>query len=237
MRYATFLAESGVLVPHQLAAFDLVLIFFWTLQAWYDNVPHVGLVQYKKDQNWVKKQGEKLIFPGGGTQFKHGAGHYIDWVQKVRLLHVVHYLTHASDLLVLFSWCFFVLKIFCGVCFCVRFTQLLGGGSKLVSCWMWAVVWLVLEVTCTTGTYLPCPLPRRMNTRLKFSWRWREEFLPFRPSWARNALCSPATHLMLSTVLVAGCLGMLMVQNTIPLYIHTYKLVLRCGVESLADTQ
>ncbi|KAG0554549.1 hypothetical protein KC19_12G099500 [Ceratodon purpureus] len=52
-------------------------------EAWYDNVPHVGLVQYKKDQNWVKKQGEKLIFPGGGTQFKHGAGHYIDWVQKI----------------------------------------------------------------------------------------------------------------------------------------------------------
>lgn len=52
-------------------------------EAWYDNVPHAGLAQYKKDQNWVKKQGEKLIFPGGGTQFKHGAGHYIDWVQSI----------------------------------------------------------------------------------------------------------------------------------------------------------
>ncbi|XP_024362472.1 probable methyltransferase PMT23 [Physcomitrium patens] len=52
-------------------------------ETWYNNVPHAGLAQYKKDQNWVKKQGEKLIFPGGGTQFKHGAGHYIDWVQKI----------------------------------------------------------------------------------------------------------------------------------------------------------
>lgn len=60
------------------------------LQAWYDNVPHAGLAQYKKDQNWVKKQGEKLIFPGGGTQFKHGAGHYIDWVQKVRYLEFIY---------------------------------------------------------------------------------------------------------------------------------------------------
>ena len=47
-------------------------------QIWYSNVPHPGLVSYKKDQNWVKKAGDKLIFPGGGTQFKHGAMHYID---------------------------------------------------------------------------------------------------------------------------------------------------------------
>ena len=54
------------------------------VQIWYNNVPHPGLVSYKKDQNWVKKSGDKLIFPGGGTQFKHGALHYIDFIEQVK---------------------------------------------------------------------------------------------------------------------------------------------------------
>ncbi|XP_039835819.1 probable methyltransferase PMT24 [Panicum virgatum] len=45
---------------------------------WYHNVPHTGLASYKGHQNWVKVSGEHLTFPGGGTQFKHGALHYID---------------------------------------------------------------------------------------------------------------------------------------------------------------
>lgn len=54
------------------------------LQIWYSNVPHTGLVSYKADQQWVKKSGDKLVFPGGGTQFMQGARHYIDWVEKVQ---------------------------------------------------------------------------------------------------------------------------------------------------------
>ncbi|KAJ3681482.1 hypothetical protein LUZ60_015971 [Juncus effusus] len=49
---------------------------------WYNNVPHTKLVQYKGHQNWVKESGEYLTFPGGGTQFKHGALHYIDFIQQ-----------------------------------------------------------------------------------------------------------------------------------------------------------
>ncbi|KAJ7516055.1 hypothetical protein O6H91_22G040700 [Diphasiastrum complanatum] len=52
-------------------------------EIYYNNVPHPGLASYKKDQNWVKKSGELLIFPGGGTQFKGGASHYIDYVEHV----------------------------------------------------------------------------------------------------------------------------------------------------------
>eukprot|EP00250_Pteridium_aquilinum_P016467 c23115_g2_i1 orf=561-2834(-) len=52
-------------------------------EVWYSNVPHPGLVSYKKDQNWVKKSGDKLIFPGGGTQFKHGALHYIEFIEQI----------------------------------------------------------------------------------------------------------------------------------------------------------
>eukprot|EP00850_Spirogloea_muscicola_P021752 SM000260S09948 [mRNA] locus=s260:114816:120959:- [translate_table: standard] len=50
---------------------------------WYSNVPHTKLVTYKKDQNWVRQKGDKLVFPGGGTQFKYGAMHYINFIEEV----------------------------------------------------------------------------------------------------------------------------------------------------------
>lgn len=53
------------------------------LQIWYFNVPHTKLAVVKGHQNWVKVTGEHLTFPGGGTQFKHGALHYIDFIQEV----------------------------------------------------------------------------------------------------------------------------------------------------------
>ncbi|XP_022750921.1 probable methyltransferase PMT26 [Durio zibethinus] len=49
---------------------------------WYYNVPHTKLAQFKGHQNWVKVTGEYLTFPGGGTQFKHGALHYIDFIEE-----------------------------------------------------------------------------------------------------------------------------------------------------------
>ncbi|KAI3989160.1 hypothetical protein MKX01_033196 [Papaver californicum] len=49
---------------------------------WYHNVPHTKLAEVKGHQNWVKVTGEFLTFPGGGTQFIHGALHYIDFIQK-----------------------------------------------------------------------------------------------------------------------------------------------------------
>ncbi|KAJ4971560.1 hypothetical protein NE237_004659 [Protea cynaroides] len=49
---------------------------------WFDNVPHPKLVEYKKDQNWVWKSGNYLIFPGGGTQFKGGVKSYVEFIEK-----------------------------------------------------------------------------------------------------------------------------------------------------------
>lgn len=49
---------------------------------WYNNVPHTKLAEYKKRQNWVRVSGEHIIFPGGGTQFKNGALHYIDFIEE-----------------------------------------------------------------------------------------------------------------------------------------------------------
>ncbi|KAE8665896.1 putative methyltransferase PMT27 [Hibiscus syriacus] len=48
----------------------------------YHNVPHTKLAEFKGHQNWVKVSGDYLIFPGGGTQFIHGALHYIDFLQQ-----------------------------------------------------------------------------------------------------------------------------------------------------------
>lgn len=46
-------------------------------------MPKPSLANYKADQNWVKADGDKFIFPGGGTQFKFGATKYIEWIQDV----------------------------------------------------------------------------------------------------------------------------------------------------------
>ncbi|KAK9073143.1 hypothetical protein SSX86_007466 [Deinandra increscens subsp. villosa] len=51
-------------------------------QVWYSNVPHTKLAVVKGHQNWVKVSGEYLTFPGGGTQFKNGALHYVDFIQN-----------------------------------------------------------------------------------------------------------------------------------------------------------
>ncbi|KAL9253575.1 putative methyltransferase PMT26 [Drosera capensis] len=50
---------------------------------WYYNVPHTKLAEVKGHQNWVKITGEYLTFPGGGTQFKHGALHYIEFIENM----------------------------------------------------------------------------------------------------------------------------------------------------------
>ncbi|XP_073526216.1 LOW QUALITY PROTEIN: uncharacterized protein [Phyllobates terribilis] len=49
---------------------------------WFHNVPHTELAKIKGHQNWVKLTGEFLTFPGGGTQFIHGALNYIDFIEK-----------------------------------------------------------------------------------------------------------------------------------------------------------
>lgn len=39
-------------------------------------------MEYKKEQNWVRKSGDYFVFPGGGTQFKNGVQSYIDFIHK-----------------------------------------------------------------------------------------------------------------------------------------------------------
>ncbi|KAK4774662.1 hypothetical protein SAY86_009597 [Trapa natans] len=53
------------------------------MQIWSNNVPHTKLADIKGHQNWVKVSGEYLTFPGGGTQFIHGASGYINLIEQV----------------------------------------------------------------------------------------------------------------------------------------------------------
>ncbi|KAK4794484.1 hypothetical protein SAY86_012478 [Trapa natans] len=52
-------------------------------RAWFANVPHKELTVEKKNQNWVRFEGGRFIFPGGGTMFPNGADAYIDDIGKL----------------------------------------------------------------------------------------------------------------------------------------------------------
>ncbi|KAL4384535.1 hypothetical protein GQ457_15G018700 [Hibiscus cannabinus] len=51
--------------------------------AWFANAPHKELAVEKKNQNWIKVEGEQFRFPGGGTMFPRGADAYIDDIDKL----------------------------------------------------------------------------------------------------------------------------------------------------------
>ncbi|KAK9061153.1 hypothetical protein SSX86_018333 [Deinandra increscens subsp. villosa] len=52
-------------------------------EVWYSNVPHAQLAEYKGGQNWITVDKDKFKFPGGGTQFIHGADQYLDQISKM----------------------------------------------------------------------------------------------------------------------------------------------------------
>ncbi|XP_047323595.1 probable methyltransferase PMT15 [Impatiens glandulifera] len=51
--------------------------------AWYANVPHKELTVEKAVQNWIRYEGDRFRFPGGGTMFPNGANAYIDDIDKL----------------------------------------------------------------------------------------------------------------------------------------------------------
>ncbi|KAJ3668936.1 hypothetical protein LUZ60_010886 [Juncus effusus] len=52
-------------------------------EVWFNNVPHTRLVEDKGGQNWITRVKDKFRFPGGGTQFIHGADQYIDQISQM----------------------------------------------------------------------------------------------------------------------------------------------------------
>ncbi|KAG9453204.1 hypothetical protein H6P81_006108 [Aristolochia fimbriata] len=51
--------------------------------AWFANVPHRELTVEKAGQNWIRVDGDKFRFPGGGTMFPNGADAYIDDIERL----------------------------------------------------------------------------------------------------------------------------------------------------------
>ncbi|KAH0879774.1 hypothetical protein HID58_067168, partial [Brassica napus] len=52
-------------------------------QCWYKNVPYDWINKQKSNQHWLKKEGDKFHFPGGGTMFPRGVSHYVDQMQDL----------------------------------------------------------------------------------------------------------------------------------------------------------
>lgn len=50
---------------------------------WYANVPHKELTVEKAVQNWIRYEGDRFRFPGGGTMFPNGADAYIDDIGRL----------------------------------------------------------------------------------------------------------------------------------------------------------
>ncbi|XP_057436614.1 probable methyltransferase PMT19 isoform X2 [Lotus japonicus] len=51
--------------------------------AWFSNVPFPKLAEYKKSQNWVRLEGDRFVFPGGGTSFPEGVKGYVDALKSI----------------------------------------------------------------------------------------------------------------------------------------------------------
>ncbi|XP_054805011.1 probable methyltransferase PMT19 [Prosopis cineraria] len=51
--------------------------------AWFSNVPFPKLAEYKKSQNWVRLEGDRFAFPGGGTSFPEGVKGYVDTLNRI----------------------------------------------------------------------------------------------------------------------------------------------------------
>ncbi|EAY93110.1 hypothetical protein OsI_14912 [Oryza sativa Indica Group] len=52
-------------------------------QCWYRNVPYDWINSQKSNQHWLRKEGDKFIFPGGGTMFPNGVGAYADLMAEL----------------------------------------------------------------------------------------------------------------------------------------------------------
>ncbi|KAF2322224.1 hypothetical protein GH714_008815 [Hevea brasiliensis] len=51
--------------------------------AWFKNVPFKKLTEFKKPQNWVRLEGDLLIFPGGGSSFTKGVEVYVKEITRM----------------------------------------------------------------------------------------------------------------------------------------------------------
>ena len=56
-----------------------VVLLVWVCR----NVPYDWITDIKANQRWMQKEGEKFLFPGGGTMFPKGVGEYLDHMEEL----------------------------------------------------------------------------------------------------------------------------------------------------------
>lgn len=66
-------------------SFSFSFSFMWCLMLYicFRNVPYDWINKQKSNQHWLKKEGEKFLFPGGGTMFPNGVSRYVDLMQDL----------------------------------------------------------------------------------------------------------------------------------------------------------
>lgn len=72
----------------------MIYIHYIVRQVWFSNVPHARLAEDKGGQNWISIDKDKFKFPGGGTQFIHGADKYLDQISEVNKTWLCHLNLH-----------------------------------------------------------------------------------------------------------------------------------------------
>ena len=58
-------------------------VFISIFGSGFRNVPYDWINKQKSNQNWLRKEGEKFLFPGGGTMFPRGVGAYVDLMEDL----------------------------------------------------------------------------------------------------------------------------------------------------------
>ena len=77
--YKVFLLARNCQVQNCLTKFHLLL----PCGSGFRNVPYDWINKQKSNQNWLRKEGDKFLFPGGGTMFPRGVGAYVDLMQDL----------------------------------------------------------------------------------------------------------------------------------------------------------
>ncbi|KAH9779273.1 putative methyltransferase PMT21 [Citrus sinensis] len=138
-------------------------------ECWYRNVPYDWINKQKSNKNWLRKQGEKFLFPGGGTMFPKGVGAYVDLMRDL--------IPEMKDGTVRTA-----IDTGCGVA---------SWGGDLLDRGI-----LTVSLAPRDNHEAQVQLHQEIIMKLKFNLHWNVEFPQFLASFPHNAYLSPQIHLI-----------------------------------------
>lgn len=69
----------GLILNTYMLCYQRATVFFLSVR----NVPYDWISNKKSTQHWLRKEGDKFFFPGGGTMFPNGVNSYVKLMQKL----------------------------------------------------------------------------------------------------------------------------------------------------------